>query len=153
MTAEDVISIDDAIDWLTAPDDKHLPRLIRSAVSFVEQYTGYRLYERTETFNCGQIKDGICVYPIAITSVKDSDGNDTEYTVTQGAQKLYICSRYADTVTATVGYTAIPDSESILVDACYKMLTYLYENRDIYPAELPLDIQVFVNQKRRDASI
>lgn len=153
MTAEDVISIPDAIDWLTAPDDKHLSRLIKSAVSMVEQYTGYRLYERPETFNAGQIKDGICVYPIAITSVKDKEGNITDYTTTQGAQKIYICSRYADTLMATVGFTAIPDSLSMLVDACYKQLTYLYENRDVYPADLPTDVMMMLNQLRRDATV
>lgn len=150
MNATDIISVASAKDWLSTDDETHLPRLIKSAISYVEEYTGYRLYQRTTTIQIPFYGYGIPDYPITIQSVKNSSGQDIPYTSTTGVYNTYVAVPTGSYVYATVGYANTDDIPSELIDAAYKMLTYLYENRDMYELTLPTDVKMLISKLRRD---
>ena len=53
-------------------------------------------------------------------------------------------------ITANVGYANKADVPSLLVDAAFKLLTYLSENRDLYSVGMPMDVQFMINKMRRN---
>lgn len=149
MTALDVISLDEAKEYLRVDyDDQNnvITRNIKTAVSLIEEYTNIFLYERekqyTVTGNCGiEIFD----YPIELA--------DSSLKVKQNVLSLTVFDKQGNSVLATVGYSTIDYIPANLIDACYKLITYLYENRDAYTATLPVDVQLLVNQFRRNPTI
>jgi|GEM_PF-3501288 len=156
MTALDVITLEEAKTALVVdfPDQNDfITRLIQTAVARVEQYTCYALYARDIEIYSNCYRDNtLSTYPIEITGVT-KDGSATEYTVGKGALKTYVCCAPYSTIAATIGYTDRTEIPAPLIDACYKIITYLYENRDAYAAQLPSDVQMLLNQYRRDATI
>lgn len=150
MEATDIISITDAQSWLNAPDTDNLKRNIESAIDWVETYTGYYLFQRTKTYQLPSCGYGISAYPIDIDTVKNTAGDTVSYYTRTGVYNTYVFAPVGSIVTATVGFVSKAQVDPILIEAAYKMLTYIYENRDIYVASLPLDIQVFLNKKRRN---
>lgn len=147
MTELDIISIDEAKDWLSVEDESALPRLISSAIGWVENYTGHKLYQRpvTVTLDCpGYLAIG---YPVDVVSVVDKNGDPVPYCLVGDRVKY---GRGAYTLTANVGYAQKEDVPSVLIEAAFKMLTYFYENRDLYEIRLPQDVQFMVNKFRRN---
>jgi len=158
MTALDVISLEEAKAELvmTGIDDRdaEITRLIKTAIALVEKYTDYYLYEREITIDLTGCKTDITKYPITIVSVKH-ETDDLSYSIRQKVLSIDLtCYDWEDgIITANVGFDDVTDIPQPLIDAAYKIITYLFENKDVYSAELPLDIQLMLNQYRRSATI
>lgn len=155
MTALDVISIASARAWLGGVDDPDsvIQQIIEAAIHWVEKYTSYRLYERQIAFTNYVHGQGFPLFPITIDSVKNSSGVDLAYTTTQGTFNLYIWTPANSTIVATVGYNVVADIEPTLISAAKIMITYLYDNRDLYQVIAPTNVQLMLNQFRRSASV
>lgn len=159
MDELDVISLDDAKDHLVVDltdiyYDKQITGLIKTAIALVEQYTGYRLYERDETINMLSYCENITTYPITINNVIQNEIEQL-YIVRFSSLSINVeCQSWCNSIiNVTVGYsdpTLIPHP---LISASYKMITYLFENKDAYSTTLPMDVQLMINQFRRSASI
>jgi hypothetical protein len=156
MTALDVITLDQARTYLVVDytdDDGDIKRAIETAVRWVENYTSHRLFERNETFDTEGCSTRLYEYPITVTGVVDSSDVSTDFTICKKITSIIVESHYGSSISATVGYSNVADVPSTLLSACYKIITYLYENRDAYGLSIPVDIQGLINQERRDASI
>lgn len=157
MDALNVITLDEAKAELvmTGIDDRNteITRLIKTAVSLVEQYTCYRLYERIESFNAIGCHNNLPYYPIVIDDVKNSDGDDVTYTEKKATLAIVITCPVQSVINAIVGYDDVTDIPQPLVSAAYKIITYLFENKDAYSVDLPIDIQLMLNPYRRSATI
>lgn len=155
MTALDVISVEQAKAYLRVDfdtDDDLITSLIQTSVAWVEQYTCYRLFERVELFIAYNCKTGLPYYPIEVTSV-EYDGDEQDIVTKNRPLELVVECKKDSVITATVGYSDVADIPAPLLTACYKLITYLYENRDAYGATLPVDVQLLINQYRRSATI
>lgn len=174
-TAKNWISVDTSdTQW-----DEDIQRLIRTAVARVEKYTSWRLYQRTEVlYNPQQpfynpsdyfpetgrgewsgstgikwIPGGLSIYlyPFSIISVKDKDGNDVTYTTAIQSLKTLLYALPNSTITLQTGF-AIEDVDqipSVFIDACLKLITDMFENRDNYKSDNPTEVQMMLNQYRR----
>jgi hypothetical protein len=172
-SAKNWLSIDTSeTEW-----DEPLTRLIKTAVDWVENYTSYQFYQREITVYSRQdpffnpndnfppigsgtwvgrngiknVPDGVSIYlfPVTINSVKDKNNADAYYSVNINPLKLLVYTQPNCVISLTTGY---PDNTTIpppLLDACYKLITYLFENRDMYNVQFPTDIQMLINQYRR----
>lgn len=142
---------------MTGIDDRdaEIELLIKTAVSMVEKYTCYYLYQRTETFVTYLAKTELPYYPITIDSVVNEDNEAVTYTEKVYPLQLVLTCPKDSTVTMTVGYTEadLANIPQNLIAACYKWITYLFENKDIYAMDMPLDVQLMLNQFRRSATI
>lgn len=151
MDALDIISVEEAKDWLSTEDETHLPRLIKSAVEWVEQYTGYRLYIRPVTMKVDGHSTTVVGYPANVVSVTDKNGQPVSFCVVDSPSGTVVKYGYgASMITANVGYANKADVPSLLVDAAFKLLTYLSENRDLYSVGMPMDVQFMINKMRRN---
>ncbi|HVW99712.1 MAG TPA: head-tail connector protein [Candidatus Babeliaceae bacterium] len=166
MTALDVLPLDyvkESILGVDFPDkDDFIESLIKTSIAWVERYTGYRLYERTEQFNvypasCDYGGRAVLPYfPITINSITDkNNATTTVFKTTNGPLKLYVYTACSNKINATVGYAEdkIADIPQPLLDAACKLIVYLYENHSAYAATIPTDIQLLINQYRRDSTI
>lgn len=157
MDALDVISVDQAKAWLggVEDDDAVIERVIKSAIHWVEKYTSYRLYERQIILHTYVFGQGFPYFPISIDSVKNQSGVDIAYTTTNGTSDIYVHAPKDSTIIATVGYAEadIAEIPPPLIEAAYKMITYIYDNRDMYQVVAPTDVQIMLNQYRRSATI
>lgn len=180
MDALNVISVAQAKNWLIVEDsvdDADIERLIKTAVAWVETYTCYRFYQRTETaysfqapgFNPANyfpptgsgewggtngirttpLAVSVYAYPVTITSVKDQNNADAFYSTVFNPLKLLIYTGPNCLITLQTGYANPADAPAPLLEACYKLIIYLYNNRDMYSTNLPTDIQMLLNQYRR----
>jgi ATP-dependent RNA circularization protein (DNA/RNA ligase family) len=155
MDAQDVIDLETAKQYLVVdfPDqDDNIRRLISTAVAMVEQYTGYRLYYREKVFAAGCYETEIVDYPVTVTGVT-LGGGVVNYTTEQAALSLYIRAPRGSVITTTVGYDNYVNIPGPLIDGALKILTYLYERRDIHTMNLPVDVQGVLNQFRRSPTI
>lgn len=179
-TALDVITVAQAKNWLIVEDtvdDADIERLIKTAVAWVENYTCYRFYQRTETAYTHQLPGfnpadyfpptgsgewggprgisttpyyvSVYAYPVSITSIKDQNAADAAYTTAFNPLKLLIYAPANCVITLQTGYADPASAPAPLLEACYKLITYLYNNRDMYPTNLPTDLQMLLNQYRR----
>lgn len=145
MNALDVISLDDAklslvVDY---PDkDAEITRHIKSAVALIEQYTDVYLYERPRTYALLGCSLEIYDSPLTFTGTVPTKTK-------QQALSVIVYGKSGDTYTANIGYSNVADIPQNLIDACYKIITYLFENKDAYSVSLPMDVQMLVNQFRR----
>lgn len=149
MTALDVISLVDAKEYLRvdyADQDSVITRNIKSAVALIEQYTDVMLYERERTYSLLGCSLEIYDSPIQFTGTLPTKTK-------QMAMSVIVYGKSGETFTANVGYSDTNEIPQNLVDACYKMITYLYENRDAYSVTLPADVQMLINQFRRSCTI
>lgn len=149
MTALDVISLVDAKDSLVVdyPDkDVEITRHIKSAIALVEQYTDVYLYERPRTYALLGCSLEIYDAPISFTGVVPTKTKHQ-------AMSVIVYGKSGDTYTANIGYSNVNDIPQNLIDACYKIITYLFENKDAYSVNLPMDVQMLINQFRRSATI
>lgn len=150
MEPTEIITIESAKDWLSTKDETHLPRLIKSALDWVESYTGHSLYSKpvVEKMQCGHHL--ISHYPFVIMAVRDPQGNAVEYTYSNSVYDVCINAPAGSIIHGVKGYTNMFDIPSVLIDAAYKMLTYMYENRDVYASQAPTDVKNMVSKLRRN---
>ena len=158
MDALDVITLLDAkkelvVDATYTDRDAEITRLIQTAVAWVEQYTCYKLYERVETFIAYGWYTELPYYPIEVTGVVHDGEAYPNYTEKQLPLGLWVGAPNQSVITANVGYTSAALIPQPLISACYKIITYLFENKDAYSIGLPVDVQVLINQYRRSATV
>lgn len=150
MTALDVISLANAKEFLVVDfndRDAEIIRHIKSAVSLIETYTSIFLYQRAKTYTLTEHHIEIYDAPLLLLT--------TGLKTKQQVLSVIVYGNCNDEVEAVVGYglgEAEP-AEPVLIEACYKLITYFYENRDAYGATIPTDIQCMINQRRRSATI
>lgn len=120
-------------------DDALIETLISTAEEWVSKYTNHILNPRTDTLDvgCHEIYD----YPLSYTA-------GDNFKVEKRSLKS-IFEVKSGSVSLTVGYTSYADIPKTLITAVLKLVTYLYENRDIYTSDLPFDVQMLINQYRR----
>lgn len=156
MSPLDVIPLTTAKTYLVVdfPDhDSVITTAIKTAVSWIERYTGYRLYQRDIVLPSKHNGLEVSDFPVSVISVTD-DGEISEYTKVNRALSIIIYTAYDDLdVNLSVGYTDVTKIPDELISACYKLLTYLYENRDANDLSIPTDIQGLINQLRRDVGL
>lgn len=119
MDALDVISLTEAKTYLGVDDtsrDAEITRMISSAINFIEKRTNHILVEKTKTyiFRNGCVR----VYDYPITSTNGTAEVKNGYSV--------YTDTVADDIDLTLGYTAIEDVPSELVEACYMMLKFFF---------------------------
>ncbi len=119
MDALDVISLTEAKTYLGVDDtsrDAEITRMISSAINFIEKRTNHILVEKTKTyiFRNGCVR----VYDYPITSTDGTAEVKNGYSV--------YTDTVADDIDLTLGYTAIEDVPSELVEACYMMLKFFF---------------------------
>lgn len=154
-TALDVISLAQAKKHLVIDEtdlyyDNQITGLIETSVSMVEQYTDYRLYARPETIYATGCSTNIVIYPIVVTGVIDSSGNPVlNYKTCNLPLSLTLFVPNQSVIKANVGYASADLVPHSLISACYKIITYLFENKDVYSVGLPVDVQILINQFRR----
>lgn len=148
MNALNVITLQQAKDYLVVDfndRDAEIERHIKTAVSYVEQYTNVMLYEREKVYPIGsRCSVEIYDYPIRFSSAPLKSY--------QNVMSVQVYGEAGSSVTATVGYAVASDVPEELISAAYKLITYLFENRDIYTAGLPWDVALLLNSHRRSAT-
>lgn len=129
------------VDETFTADDTLIQGCIDAAEQWVSKYTNH-VFGATDRVISKYTE--IYDYPVA---VKSATG---DYNLESCSLKTVVCPNSGVNVTVTVGYADLGNVPAPLVAAAKKLITYLYENRDIYPTELPFDVQVLVNQYRRN---
>lgn len=150
-----VISLEQAKEFLVVDfDDRdaEITRHIKSAIGYVETYTNHMLYSRAKVYTIlgssgctsrGSIE--IYDYPITV--------NTTVSMTTHNVLSITLFGTANQAINTTVGYNSVNDIPGQILEAAYKLITYLFENKDIYSAGLPWDVQLLLNQWRRSATI
>lgn len=127
-------------------DDAVIERCINSAIGWVEKYTDYALTATTKkvyTGGCGTVK--VVTYPFNVTT--------PNVKVRQMALSSVLSYKPNTEIVLNVGNWLGEPIPTPLIEACYKLITYYYENRDMYKQEFPSDVQVLLNQWRRSATV
>lgn len=145
LTQRMAITLQEAKDWLRVDDnadDTLITGLISAAESWVQTYTNHVLNPFTMTVGdgCHEVYD----FPLNVTAHSGS------YEVEKRSLKSIFSVSKGSTVTISVGYATPALIPKDLITAAKKLITYMYENRDTYSAELPTDVQVLINQYRRN---
>lgn len=161
MSALDVITLDQAKVYLVMEGindrDDEIERLIKTAIAWIERYTCYRLYPRDEEVITTSYKTEINYFPINSKSIKLENGSDYTpidfVTYKNGSLALFVHCPLQSTILLNTGYEEVEDIPEPLISAAYKIITYLFENKDAYSVNFPVDIQLLINQYRRSASI
>lgn len=153
-----VISLEQAKNHLVVLNDAfydaQITGIIKTAVGMVEQYTDYRLYQRDVTIPMVNCNQDIALFPISITGVINGSTAQTYSTYQRTLSISVECSNWRNSViNTTVGYDDVTKIPHPLIGACYKIITYLFENKDAYEATIPYDVQSMINQFRRSATI
>lgn len=159
MTALDVITLAEAKEHLKVDftsEDALITRLIKSAVALIEEKTEYILYQRNE-FDFVSTSDKIYKYPFALATSEDA----TEYQIIES--RLYSSIKIIGGSTAltsngrsvelTIGYNDASLVPSPLKDACLRLITYWYDQREMDQAKLPTDVYVMIQPYIRDFTI
>lgn len=166
MTPLDVVSLDEAKSFLKVDfddEDNLITSLIYSAVSLVEQYTQYRLYNRDEIMHSDGTYDvDIMLTPLVSVVIKNLDGvtqtvgiqkvnpvrttvcfgrwNYHNITISYGAASLPLYN-----IVCNVGYADTNDIPIPLITAVKEVISEAYENRISGKIELPSNIQMQLN--------
>lgn len=121
-------------------DDSILQRNLDAATAIIEKYTGLSMSDKTLTFT-GKDKPFrlFDVYPI------DSVDGGT-FTECSGG---YLITPTEQVVTVEVGSVNYPNLDK----AVLRIAADLYENIEVSEVNLPVDIQILVNQYRRTSFI
>ena len=153
-----VISLEQAKNHLVVLNDAfyddQITGIIKTAVGMVEQYTDYRLYQRDVVIPMVKCRQDITLFPLIINGVENGSAAQTYKTIPRTLSVMVDCyTWFGSDINATVGYDDVSKIPSPLIGACYKIITYLFENKDAYNATIPYDVQIMINQFRRSASI
>ena len=118
-------------------DDNILERKLRTAIAVIERYTSHSLHDHTEVIRSNGCPIEVYKYPIVSV-----DGGDVE----EMSIKSVIKAPRGSDVTITYGVS----EHANLWEAVIRVASYLYENIDINEVSLPADVQLLINQYRRD---
>lgn len=160
MDALDIISLQSAKDNLSidySDYDSRIEALIKAAVNWVEIYTGWYLYQRDITIYSTSWQTIISNYPVVSFQVKNSSDVvlDPQPIAKQGSLSFSICCAPQSKISLTVGFA--PDEVDTIpgpfIEACQKLIVYMFENKDMYGITLPTDIQILINQYRRSPTL
>lgn len=127
-------------------DDAVIQRCINSAIGWVEKYTDYALQEKPITVytgRCGTVD--IVTYPFEVVTA--------DVSIKRRALSSLLSYKSDSEIELIVGDWGTEEVPAPLIEACYKMITYYYENRDMYKQDAPTDVQYLCNQWRRSATI
>jgi hypothetical protein len=158
MDALNVISLESAKDNLAIEYDDYNDRitsLIKAAVTWVETYTGWYLYQRNITMYSTSWQTLISAYPVEIGDIKNDKGEllDPQPTPYYNTLACKICCPPQCAISLTVGFSDVTQIPATMIEAAQKLIVYLYENKDMYGIALPTDVQFLLNQHRRSATI
>lgn len=151
MTALDALPLTEAKAYLNVQDDADdelITSLITAAVQWVEKYTDYYLYQRSVVVDVYTSCYTTPAFPV--NSVTPAGLTVKNYPLETRISGLPYAGGQ---LTLDVGYANADNIPATLITACKKLVVYWYENRDIYMAELPMDVQMLLNQFRRSATI
>lgn len=143
----DVISLAQAKDFLVIdyPDrDAEIERHIKSAIAYIEKYTNVMMYNREKSYTMYGCSTEVYDFPITL--------DDTTIKTHQNVLSLTVYGKSGTAFSANVGYSDVNNIPPDLIEAAYKLIVYLTENKDIYTAGLPMDIQLLINKHRRSAT-
>jgi len=143
----DVVSLEEAKEFLVIDfDDRddEIIACIETAVDYIESYTNIMLYQRAKVYTVIGCSIEIYDYPIDLPL-------DTK--IKQNILSVTVFGTDGQEISALVGYVGNSNTPKQLIMACKKMIIYLFENRDVYTAGLPWDIQMLINKNRRSATI
>lgn len=167
MDALDIISLDQAKNHLVVLNDNfydaQIEGIIKTAVAMVEQYTGHYFYTRAKSYPVTSCQTYLTDYPITLTGITDEQGQSVSsfnVGISQGSLSTiinywgyYDCGFGNPTINAIIGYSQASDIPQPLIGAAYKLITYLFQNKDMYAETIPYDVQLMINQYRRSCSI
>lgn len=143
---QEVLSVDLTDTWR----DADITRCIKTAVSWVERYTDYALYERTTIINATSCETNIVTYPITVTGVVNSSNVPIiGYKTRNNPLSITLYIPDQSVISATIGYNNPTDIPQNLLSAAEKLIVYLFENKDAYTSTLPIDVQLLINEFRR----
>jgi len=158
MDGTNVITLEEAKEFLKVDfdnDDLIITNLIKAAVGIIEKKTSYMLYERNEisfVSNC----DKIYKYPFSLSESEDNDN----YTII--ANRLYSSINIIGGieyptqgrgVELTLGYNDPSLIPSPLREACLRLITYWYDQREMQNHEFPSDVYMLIQPFIRDFTI
>lgn len=163
MTALDVVSLQEAKEWLRVDsdftiDDALITSLIESSVSSIEQKISKWMYNRegviaiydySDASDCDSLIPALLLpFPdLKVTGATDSDGNDlpsTDYPILVNGQ--YEVGENVDSFTFTAGYDVAPDPLKLAVKM---LITNDYEDRAIDEKYSDTDIKAKTDPYRR----
>lgn len=159
MTPLDVISLDEAKEFLKVDfdsEDDMITSLIYSAIALIEKRTSYMLYERDEMKFVSKC-DKIYEYPFALASSETaSDYQIIEnrlYSSIQILTGLTYPQTNGKSIELTIGYNDASLIPTPLIDACKRLITYWYDQREMDRASLPTDVYMMIQPYIRDFTI
>ncbi|MNT48687.1 Phage gp6-like head-tail connector protein [compost metagenome] len=120
-------------------DDDELQLYLDGAIEYIENYTNYSLKEKTLT----KVSNGCPIefYGAPVINITGSDRVDNE------DFSVLIYAKRGDTVTIELGV-----NESPLLESCvYSLALSMYETKEMYAINLPVDLQFKINKFRRDS--
>ena len=129
MAYLDVIPLADAKIYLAIDDgmndrDNEILRMIKSALSYVEQQTNVIIYQRSKTY---LMLDGCAyVYDAPIDSVTSPTDYDADETTRKHNYSIYNYGSETTDLTLLVGYLDPNDVPSELIDVAYEIIDLLY---------------------------
>lgn len=155
----DIISLADAKIYLRIDDgqnvdDAQITTMIQGALQWVENYTNQIFVEREEEYFpstdnqlCGH--NIFFVYDTPIESVVSPVSPD-DYTEKRFATKTRFTSR-DETITLNLGYAAVSDIPSALIEAAYTIINTWYYNSEKMDSStmIPSSVRFAVNPYRR----
>lgn len=141
MTHLDVIPLEDAKTYLGLDDtarDTEVERMIKSAISFIEKRTNHILIEQTKTY---KFTNGcVRVYDYPITSTNGTSEEKNGY--------FNYSDNSATTIDLTLGYDALDDVPSEIIEACYMMLKFFFFEQE-GTGKVPLLVQDIIDANKR----
>lgn len=123
-----------------------LQQMISAAIGWVEKYTDYALNEKPVTVytrDCGTVR--VVTYPFEVIT--------QDVRSKRGALSSVLSYKPNTAIELIVGNWGTEEVSSPLIEACYKLIVYYYENRDMYKQDAPTDVQMLINQWRRSATV
>lgn len=147
MSALNVVTLAEAKEFIVYDDndrDQEIITCINTAVNYVETYTNVMLFQRAKEYmlinGCLEIYD----VPIGFLS--------TDIKTEQRILSVLVKGSANQTVNALVGYVTNEFIPGSLLMAVKKLILYYFENKDVYHADIPWDIQMLCNPFRRSAT-
>lgn len=135
MAYLDIIPLADAkvylrIDDTLTEDDAQIERMIKGALSFIENWTNYILYARDKEYRL--INGCVSVYDYPINSEVTADlesENKTLYT-------NYTLGTSNDLITLNVGYSVTTDVPQELIEVAFEIIKLMYYEKETNKSHL-----------------
>jgi hypothetical protein len=125
----DIISLEEAkvylrIDDTLTEDDFQITRMIKGALSFIEQYTNYIFFPRDKDYRL--INGCVRVYDYPINSEVTTELEVTNKTL----YNIYQKGDNNDLITLNVGYSDPADIPQELIEVAYVMIKNMYYEKE-----------------------